>query len=89
MSINLHKRTLVLSSAMLLTLLVMPVPAQAAEQGSLAKCQAIRDKITYYTDLRRDGGSSSQMSKWQKKKHEYRKAFSKYKCREHGNKIKS
>ncbi|MGB0732599.1 MAG: hypothetical protein ACPGPF_02500 [Pontibacterium sp.] len=72
----------------ILGLAVFSAPVYA-QQGSLSTCQAIKNKIIYYTDLRRNGGSVKQMETWKAKKHSYRKQFSKYKCREHGSKIKS
>ena len=47
----------------------------AGKQGGLAQCQYVQNPIAYYTDLKRAGGSASQMNFWHKSRNEYKAQF--------------
>ncbi|MEH6650096.1 MAG: hypothetical protein V7707_08750 [Motiliproteus sp.] len=63
-------------------------PGVSAESGSLQQCQSIKDSIQRYTDKRRRGGSSAQMSGWQKKRNHYNRLYSRYDCKRHRRNLK-
>ena len=71
-----------------LLIAVSPTNSQADGQGSLQQCQYIKDKITYYTRLKRAGGSASQMNSWHKKRNQYKARWTDYNCKLHRNKLK-
>ncbi len=77
------KRTIALAA-----LLISHNAPVAAQEVSLAQCQQWQDKIDKYTELRREGGSSSQMDSWRKKRREYNDKFYKADCRKYGGKIR-
>ncbi len=62
--------------------------SRADAQASLQQCQYVRDKIKYYTDLKRAGGSASQMAFWHRKRNDYKAQFSDYHCTKYRNKLK-
>ena len=66
------KMSSVLIGAFVLMALVK-VAAASAEKPSLEDCQYIQDRIDYYSDLRRKGGTNSQMEYW-KREWVYRKS---------------
>lgn len=51
-----------------------------AEQGTLRECQRIKDKIDYYTNLKRAGGSAKQMAYWHKRRNRYKAKYSSNSC---------
>lgn len=61
--------------------------SHADGRGSLQQCQYIQDKITYYTNLKRAGGSASQMNHWHKKRNHYKAKFADYNCKVYRNKL--
>jgi len=63
-------------------------PVLAIEQGSLETCRRIQAKIDYYTDLKRQGGSTSQVNSWHRKRNEYKKQFSYYNCKVYRGRLK-
>ena len=52
-----------------------------AEQGTMARCQAIKDKIDHYTQLRRAGGSAAKMDRWKRARRAKEEAFDRQRCR--------
>ena len=52
----------------------------ASEQGTLNDCINIKDKIDYYTELRRAGGSSNYMNKIKKLRDEWDDKYTKLNC---------
>ena len=64
-------------------LLLATPPSQGTEKGSLKRCQAINDKIQFYTDKRRHGGRSSAMQNWRKKRNNYNDLYFKNNCKMH------
>lgn len=60
----------------------------ASEQRSLKSCQYIKEQIEYYTNLKRAGGSASQMANWQKQRNKYKLDFSEYNCKIYRGKFK-
>jgi hypothetical protein len=62
--------------------------ASAGEQGSLQQCQHFQDKIEQYTNLKRAGGSASQMNTWQKQRNDYKAKFSDYNCKVYRGELK-
>ena len=75
---NLFTRTLLISTCVQLIGLGS---INAKEQGSLSQCQQIKKQIDYYTDKRREGGSSSAMKSWRKSRTKYEDQFSDLRCR--------
>lgn len=69
-------------------LLSLALPVRAIEQGSLETCRRIQAKIDYYTDLKRQGGSSSQINSWHRKRNHYKKQFSYNNCKVYRGKLK-
>lgn len=69
---------------LMLPLLCMQCSVAAAQDVSQSQCQQWKDKIEHYTDLRRAGGSASQMNSWRKKQKEYGDKFYKAKCKKFG-----
>ena len=53
----------------------------SAEQATLARCQAIKDKIDHYTQLRRAGGSAAKMDRWKRARRANEEAFDRQRCR--------
>lgn len=50
------------------------------------ECRKLEEKIEYYTDLRRAGGSSKQMNDWYKKRNNVKDRYSEKRCRPSGQK---
>ncbi len=73
---------------MLMLIALSSTMSQANEQGSLQQCQHVQDRIQYYTNMKRAGGSASQMTYWHKKRNEYKARFSDYRCKKYRNKLK-
>ena len=68
---------------------LLPLFAYAAKpEASLSQCQYWKDKIDYYTDLRRKGGSASRMESWRSTRREYKEKYNDYECDGWGRKIK-
>jgi len=76
-----------LTAVLLLNLALIPA-GHALEQGSLATCQSIKDRIDYYTDLKRKGGSSSKMASLQKQRNKYQALFAENLCRNYLGRLK-
>lgn len=70
-------------TSLLLSLLLTDPAYAATEQGSLTRCQSIENNIQRYTEKRRQGGSSGQMNRWQKKRNHYKSLYSRYNCKKY------
>lgn len=57
-------------------------------QGSLSACQKLKNDTKHYQNLRRKGGSSSQMEYWRKRIREIEDSMSAMGCTKHRNKLK-
>lgn len=69
--------------------LLLTMSAYAGDEpGSLKQCQKIKDRIERYTNLRRSGGTSRQMDKWQKKRNYYKDQYTEKDCMQHRNHLK-
>lgn len=71
-----------------LGLCLLTSPVLAIEQGSLESCRRIQAKIDYYTDLKRQGGSSSQMNSWHRKRNDYKAQFAYHNCKVYRGKLR-
>ena len=70
-------------------ILIAPMTGAQSEDLTLAQCKALKDSIRYYDQLRRDGGNSAQMSRWQKKRNEKRDLFGDARClKKYGKKVR-
>jgi len=67
---------------------VISMPAGQAQDVSLKECQRIQDKIDYYTEKKKKGGSAKQMNLWHIEREKYRDQFRDYHCRKYGKQIK-
>ena len=79
------------TSIMLLVLLpaILVVSSNTySAEGSLASCQKIKDRIDYYTRLRRSGGSSKTMEDWKQKRDHYKNKYSEKHCNQWRNDLK-
>jgi len=59
----------------------------AKSQATLRQCQYIQDKIEYYTDLRRSGGSARTMENWKRKRNYYEDKFGNQNCKKWNGKL--
>lgn len=71
-----------------LGLWMLAAPVLAIEQGSLEACRAIQAKIDYYTDLKRQGGSASQINNWHRMRNKYKQKFSYNNCKVYRGKLR-
>jgi hypothetical protein len=60
----------------------------SAEQSTLAQCQAIKNKIDHYTQLRRAGGSAAKMDRWKRSRRAKEEAFDRQRCRRYRRELK-
>ena len=68
-------------SLLFFSLLVFSTPPAIAAQGSLNYCQNMSDKIRYYTNLRRKGGSAKRMENWKNQRKNYQGKFNSRNCK--------
>ena len=61
-------------------LLVVATAATAAPDSTVKECQALKDKIEHYTQLRRQGGSGAQMDSWKRARRASEKKFRSLGC---------
>ena len=54
-----------------------------ADVYKIQKCQRIKDKIDYYTDKRRQGGSASYMNSLANKRNDYKEKYSDNNCKKY------
>ena len=54
-----------------------------AKDSELARCQKLQKEIEKYTELRRAGGSGSQMDAWKRARREKEKALRNASCRDY------
>ena len=66
--------------ASLLMSLMCPGNLFAADQDQL--CQRLEQKIRYYTQLRRAGGTSKAMNGWYKKRQALKEQYYQHRCRQ-------
>ncbi len=59
--------------------------ADDADAHKIRICQRIKDKIGYYTDLRRKGGSADYMNSLAKKRNDYKDKYSDNNCKKYRN----
>ena len=69
-------------------MLIWSAVVVSKEQGSLAACQGIKDKVEHYTRLRRSGGSAKSMQGWKRKRDHYRDTYEELRCRRWGSRVK-
>lgn len=74
--------------ATVLGLLICTAPVAAIEQGSLQTCRSIQAKIDYYSDLKRQGGSSAEMARWHKKRNHYKGLYADNNCKVYRGKLR-
>ena len=67
---------------------LIAMPATAKDQGTLEQCQQVKNKIQYYTDLRRSGGSSKTMENWKQSRDRYKDEYSDLSCTKWRNKLR-
>ena len=70
---------------LLVLLITTPVAAQTTTQ---TKCQTLADRIERYTELRRRGGSGSQMQHWKEQLRASEEQFWRMDCKEHRRKLR-
>jgi hypothetical protein len=63
-----------------LVLLVMPASASLKTSKVLERCFYVQGKIEHYTQLRRGGGSNTQMASWRKSRSRYEDEFRSLRC---------
>jgi hypothetical protein len=56
-----------------------------ADAYKIQTCQRIKDKIDYYTEKRRQGGSASYMNSMAKKRNDYKEKYSNSNCKKYRN----
>ena len=64
-----------------------PITLHAAK-ASLETCQQLHDRVEYYTDLRRSGGSARKMESWKQQRDRYKEKYSDYHCDRYRNRIR-
>ncbi len=74
-------KRLSLAAILLSATVILPVLAQSLTLGD---CSRLREKIDSYDDLRRKGGSASQMASWKKSRAALQERFRNGDCRQHG-----
>lgn len=79
-------QTVIRVAAVLLLTFVFTVPA-TAQTATLAKCQAVKDRTERYTDLRRKGGSATQMQQWKQQLRASEDRFRRLECKKHRRKL--
>ena len=77
---------LIIVSLFFLLLTVFATSA-SAQDLPLEECQKIQDKIYYYNDLRKKGGSAERMEEWKREREIYKDKFRDNHCRKYGKKI--
>ena len=59
----------------LLVLTALLAPVANAQDIPLERCKHLQQRIDYYTKLRRNGGSASQMESWKKARSRHEQEF--------------
>jgi hypothetical protein len=66
--------------------------ASAAHTGAqsldLNECRYLQSQIDHYTQLRRAGGSVTQMEQWKRQRAQYQEEFRKAFCHKYGNRLR-
>jgi hypothetical protein len=71
-----------------LSVCIAPVTAYAQE-APLEKCQSLQEQIERYNQLRRTGGSGSEMARWKRQRRESEASFRRLSCREYGRELRN
>jgi hypothetical protein len=66
--------------ALLIGVMSSQLISAGERESQIKRCQIIKDKIEYYTDMRRGGGSSSQMRSWQAQRNDYKQRYRDENC---------
>lgn len=61
-------------------LLAAQVPLASPSNKALERCFYLQEKIEHYTQLRRRGGSHSQMASWRSSRSRYEEEFGALRC---------
>lgn len=56
-------------------------------EGSPEQCRRLEERIEKYTELRRGGGSGSQMTAWKRSRSEAEETYRDYNCHEQGRRM--
>lgn len=72
----------------ILAMVILPLTAHAKPEASLRQCQSWKDRIDYYSDLRREGGSAREMERWRTERRKISEEFRAYDCHEWQRKLK-
>ena len=59
-----------------------------AQTMPIEECKRIQERIEHYNDLRRKGGSSSQMDSWRASRKKWEDKFREGECKKHGNAVR-
>ena len=73
--------------SILLFVFSLSAPGSAA-QITLAQCQALKDRIDHYTQLRRAGGSAARMDRWKRARRAKEEEFDRHRCRRYRRDLK-
>jgi hypothetical protein len=77
---------LLVQVALVMSALAVSNSTFADEDGyKIQTCQRIKDKIDYYTEKRRQGGSASYMNSMAKKRNDYKDKYSANNCKKYRN----
>lgn len=68
-------------------LVIVPGRASSKTLG-LEECQRLKERIDYYTELRRAGGGASQMEVWEQGRETAENTFRTYRCSKYGRKLR-
>lgn len=66
--------------ALLIGVMSSGMASAGEREAKIKRCQFIKDKIEYYTVMRRGGGSSSQMRSWQSQRNDYKQRYRDESC---------
>ncbi len=70
-----------------LTTALLGAGAARAVDGSPEQCRRLKEQIERYTELRRTGGSASQMASWKRARSEAKAAYRNYNCHRQGSRM--
>jgi hypothetical protein len=62
-------------------------PFASGGEASPEQCQRLKERIEKYTELRRGGGSGSQMTAWKRARSEAEAAYRDYNCHLQGQRM--
>ena len=58
-----------------------------AQSVSLSRCISFRERIDEYSDLRRRGGSASEVERWKQARNDLEEKFGKHNCKAYGKPV--